>query len=86
VLALWSRITVAAVAVSLALPLQASPPLFLVKQLANWACILLLIVGCAALRSSGNSLRRFRQSSIPHQKTGVTSTAEPSERYTSVGT
>lgn len=45
----WSRITLVAIAVSLAAPIKAGIGIFLLTQIANWACVLLLLVGCAAL-------------------------------------
>ncbi len=46
----WARLALVAIAVSLAIPLNAHRNAFLVAQLANWSCILLLIAGGAALQ------------------------------------
>jgi hypothetical protein len=55
--AMWSRLTLAAVSFSLLAPLHANRGMFLLVQFANWSCILLLIVGCAALRYAPRSGR-----------------------------
>ena len=50
--ATWGRLAVAAIAISLAIPLNADRHAFLLAQFANWSCILLLIVGGAALQQT----------------------------------
>jgi hypothetical protein len=50
--AIWSRLTLGAIALSLLAPLHVDRELFLIIQFANWSCILLLIVGCAAMRTA----------------------------------
>jgi len=50
--ATWGRLAVVAIAVSLAVPLNAHRHAFLIAQFANWSCILLLIVGGAALQQT----------------------------------
>ncbi len=59
--ALWSRVTLIAIVVSLVAPLQGHPGVFLVTQFANWTCIHLLIAGCAAMRISANPFLRSRR-------------------------
>ncbi len=49
--ALWARITLTACAISLAAPPNAKHALFFVVQAANWAYVLLLVVGYVAMRS-----------------------------------
>lgn len=48
--AAWSRATVATMLLSLAAPLRSEGGLFAVVQLANWICVLFLVIGCVALR------------------------------------
>lgn len=50
--AIWARLTLAALAVSLGAPLGLTHGLFFAVQFANWCCILLLVVGYFALRPS----------------------------------
>lgn len=58
---LWSRLALAAIAMSLAAPLHAHRGMFIVTQFANWTGILLLIAGCAAMRNSANPYYWRRQ-------------------------
>ena len=55
VVVIWSRMTLLAIAASLAAPLIATRTVFFLTQVANWTCILLLIVGCAALRKGSTT-------------------------------
>jgi len=48
----WGRLALVAIAVSLAIPLNAHRNAFLIAQFANWTSILLLIVGGAALQQT----------------------------------
>jgi len=50
--AMWGRLTVAAIAISLAVPLNAHRNAFLIAQFANWSSILFLIAGGAALQQT----------------------------------
>jgi hypothetical protein len=45
----WSRLTLAAIVISLVAPLRAAPEIFLLKQFVNWSCVLLMVSGGAAL-------------------------------------
>lgn len=53
--ALWARMALIAVLISLAAPLSSASGVFLFFQAANWSCILLFIVGCVALRVTEKS-------------------------------
>lgn len=52
--AIWARLTLLTIGISLIAPLNAHREIFLITQFANWSCILLLIAGCAALRAHAN--------------------------------
>ena len=60
--ATWGRLALVAIAVSLAVPLNAHRNAFLIAQVANWSCILLLVVGGAALQQTAfPAVRRARR-------------------------
>ncbi len=59
-IALWARVSVGSLIVSFLAPLSADRWVFLFSQVANWTCILCLIVGGAALRSVNNHPTRVR--------------------------